>query len=283
MPTIPTLDEAQLEAVCRVLADTGDGLTGSEISRLLGQCGIGDPEPTTTKWCRLHAALGQRQRRDGCGNAVLRFIAEAMAPVRYAQARPGSYEDFRHRLNKALAFCGYTVAATGQLERVTPARTLEEAGRRADRLRSELERRCVHHDVLAFCRPELLADDYFHAVLEATKSVAQKIREKTGLGSDGCRLVEDAFGYSKPGYPMLALNTLRSESDESEHRGFMALLKGMFQMFRNPTAHDPRLHRDVGEGEALDLLSLVSFLHRRLDVAVQTGQVATAATTERSG
>jgi hypothetical protein len=30
--------------------------------------------------------------------------------------------------------------------------------------------------VLAFCRPELLADNYFHAVLEATKSVASAIR-----------------------------------------------------------------------------------------------------------
>jgi hypothetical protein len=54
--------------------------------------------------------------------------------------------------------------------------TIDEAKVRANRLRSELERRHVHSDVLAFCRAELLQENYFHAVLEATKSVSEKIR-----------------------------------------------------------------------------------------------------------
>ena len=34
----------------------------------------------------------------------------------------------------------------------------------------------MHPDVLAFCRAELLQQNYFHAVLEASKSVADKLR-----------------------------------------------------------------------------------------------------------
>lgn len=83
MPAVPSFADAQLEGICDVLGDTNAGLTGSELSRMLMRCGIGDPEPTITKRRRLFAALQQRQRSDGCGNAVARFILEAMAPVRY--------------------------------------------------------------------------------------------------------------------------------------------------------------------------------------------------------
>jgi hypothetical protein len=55
----------------------------------------------------------------------------------------------------------------------------------ASALRKALVERKVHADVLKFCRAELLVDNYFHAVFEATKSVAEKLRQKTGLGSDG--------------------------------------------------------------------------------------------------
>lgn len=146
-----------------------------------------------------------------------------------------------------------------------------EAEQRANRLGTDLQRRNVHPDVLRFCRPELLNKDYFHAVLEATKSVADKIRGMTGLTSDGSRLVDEAFRFEKGQCPLLAINTVETPSEQSEHKGFMNLLKGMFQTFRNPAAHEPSIFWHVSEQEALDLLSMVSFLHRRLDNAVLTG------------
>jgi Protein of unknown function (Hypoth_ymh) len=41
---------------------------------------------------------------------------------------------------------------------------------------TELARHDVHPDVLRFCRAELMQQNYFHAVLEAAKSVADKLR-----------------------------------------------------------------------------------------------------------
>jgi hypothetical protein len=35
--------------------------------------------------------------------------------------------------------------------------------------------------------------------------------------------------------------------------------------FRNPTAHEPKIYWPINEQDALDLLSLISLLHRRLD------------------
>ena len=45
MAEIPKLNEANLQALCDTMADTGSGLTGSEIARYLAQCNIGDPIP----------------------------------------------------------------------------------------------------------------------------------------------------------------------------------------------------------------------------------------------
>jgi uncharacterized protein (TIGR02391 family) len=125
--------------------------------------------------------------------------------------------------------------------------------------------------VLRFCKAELLQENYFHAVFEATKSVADKIREKAGLTSDGADLVEKAFGLGQTNTPKLALNTLQTESEQSEHKGFANLLKGMFGMFRNVTAHVPKIKWTINEEDAIDSLTLASLLHRKLDKCVATG------------
>ena len=64
---------------------------------------------------------------------------------------------------------------------------------------------------------------------------------------------------------MLAINALETESDWSEQRGFANLIKGIFGMFRNPTAHAPRLQWQMHKKDAEDLLSAVSLIHRRID------------------
>jgi uncharacterized protein (TIGR02391 family) len=60
--------------------------------------------------------------------------------------------------------------------------------------------------VLRFCRAELLQHNYFHAVLEASKSVADKLRTKTGEDGDGSPLV-DATCSLKSG-PRIAFNDI---------------------------------------------------------------------------
>lgn len=101
--------------------------------------------------------------------------------------------------------------------------------RRADELRADLTTRGVHSDVLRFCRAELVADNYFHAVLEATKSIADKLRVKSGSSEDGAKLV-DARLYGSA--PRMAINDLLTDSQRSEQSGFANLVKGVFGMFR---------------------------------------------------
>lgn len=269
MATNPSLPPAELESVCRVLADTDGGLTGTEIGMLLAQLGIFDPASGLTKWKRLLVALAAQQQRDCCGNKVLRYVVEAMKPVRYV-GKAHVFEARRIALNQILVFTGAELGKDGQLRRCTAARTLSEAEERAGRLKAELLKRGVHTDVLRFCRAELLQDNCFHAVLEAAKSLADKLRSKTGLTGDGAELAEQALALGRIGMPFLAFNSLQTDSEQSEQKGLLNLMKGIFGTFRNTTAHAPKVSWHMSEQDALDLLTMASFLHRRLGSAART-------------
>ena len=259
---MPLFTAAELEAIAYALGDTNSGLTGREIEFLINASQMVDPGPDT-KARRLYNAFAESQNSRQARTHILAFIRKAMAPARYAR-EPGRYEPIRANLNRALAFAGLVVDDSGTLSSVARAANLPEAQRRANELRRDLEGRGVHADVLAFCRAELLAEDYFHAVQEAVKSVAAKLRVRTGLTDDGATLVDRSLGGTPP---MLAINSLASGSHRSEQSGFANLVRGTFGMFRNPTAHEPRIHWPMTIADAEDLLTLVSMIHRRLDAA----------------
>ena len=102
---------------------------------------------------------------------------------------------------------------------------------------------------------------------EATKGLAQRIRDMSGIQADGAALVDRVFSIERP---VLAINSLQTETEKSEHKGFASLLKGCFAAARNPLAHEPKVLWQ-GEDDAADYLSLISLLHRKLDDSVRTG------------
>ena len=83
-------------------------------------------------------------------------------------------------------------------------------------------------------------------------------------------LVDHAFGIGKKGYPIIAFNSLQTETEHNEHQGLMNLLKGLFGTFRNTTAHIPKIKWVIEEQDALDMLTLAFLLHRRIDQCVLT-------------
>jgi uncharacterized protein (TIGR02391 family) len=98
------------------------------------------------------------------------------------------------------------------------------------------------------------------------KSIAAKIRTLSCLQSDGADLVQQAFGQSQSG-PGLAINPLLTETDKGEQRGFVNLLIGLFGTIRNPLAHNPKIEWEMSEQDALDILTIASLIHRKLDKA----------------
>ncbi|MDY2731493.1 MAG: TIGR02391 family protein, partial [Erysipelotrichaceae bacterium] len=248
----------QIENISKLL---GDLLNGSEISKIFRDISVTDNSGESTKWRRLDYVFKSIQNRDKSINTILRFIKEALSPVSYIN-KQSVFESTRTELNKILMFSGLEYCVDGNFKKVTSATTITEVQRRTNSLRDKLIKRGVHHRVLKYCNEELLKENYFHSVLEATKSLCEFIREQTGLIEDGTALIDKAFSIKDP---YLALNALQTDSEKNQQVGLAMMLKGINSMARNVTAHAPKIKWIINESEAIDILMTISFLHKNLD------------------
>lgn len=253
-----------VETLSGVLAATDwPGLTGPEIGALLAQLGIEDPYPGVTKRKRLAHALLNRQAADRSSHRLFTFVVRALDPARYI-SDPNRFVALQQGVNEVLSMAGLRVNDEGQMTKAKQARTLDEVAELAGRLRGELTRRGVHLEVTRYCEEELLRRSIFHAVFEATKGLSQRLRQMSGSELDGSELVDACFAKQAP---VIRINAHTTKSEVSEHAGFANMLRGITGTFRNPPAHAPRTEWAVSEADALDLFSMLSYLHRRLDEA----------------
>lgn len=263
MSVVPPLTKPQIESLAQALGNCG---SGSEISSALCDLNLYDHAEGQTKWRRLNEVFRGVQQRDGNANRLLTFVENFLAPTRFIN-RNEEFEAHRSEVNVVLAFSGIEYGPDGKFRQVPSARTLTEAETRASTIKSKFQGRRIHAQVLKYCQPELMDDNCFHAVFEATKGLAQRVREMSGEEGDGAALVDKVFSTRQP---RLAFNTLQTESERSEHTGFATLMKGCFAAVRNPLAHEPKILWS-GEDDAADYFTLISLLHRKLDDCVPTG------------
>lgn len=264
---VPVFPEGQVEQLARVLGECG---SGTDISRVLNYRSLVDNSGESTKWRRLYWIFLESQKRYGSPNQILDFIQSFLIPARFI-GRNEEFEQHRAQLNAALSFSGLEYTREGNFQNCDRAATLDQAERRLRTIQQKFRGRRIHPQVLKYCRAELLQENYFHAVFEAAKGLAQRIRDPSSVQLDGAALVDKVFSVEQA---ILAINTLQTETEKSEHKGFAALLKGCFGAVRNPLAHEPKILWN-GEDDAADYLSLISLLHRKLDDAVKTGRIPT--------
>lgn len=260
---LSSFNEGTIEALARVLGECG---SGTDITRILNDRGLVDNSGESTKWRRLYHIFLASQRETKSPNQMLDFIRSFLTPTRFA-GRSNEFETHRTELNTILVMVGLELGKDGQFRTVNPAATLDEAEKRVKAIRERFKGRAIHPEVNKYCNAELMQENYFHAVFEALKGLAQRIRETSGADGEGAKLIDNVFSVERP---LLAINSLRTETEKSEHKGFAQLLKGCFTAVRNPLAHEPKILW-TGEDDAADYLSLISLLHRKLDGAVRTG------------
>lgn len=253
-----------IEEIAKIL---GDALTGGEIARFFRESNISEINCiSSTKWRRLNASFLGSQDSLQNASAVCSCIENILSPVRFV-SRQDNFEEYQKEINVALAFEGLVLSVEGKLSPRPKAATLTEAQRREKRLHEKLEQRGAHANVFKYCRAELLEENYFHSIFEAAKSIFDRLRELTGLEQDGAKLIETIFSVDRP---LLVINGLCTDSEKSEHKGFASLLRGIYGTFRNPFAHAAKIKWATSETDALDILSTISFVHRRLDEAQKT-------------
>jgi uncharacterized protein (TIGR02391 family) len=254
------IDSGTLEGLAKILADTEQGLKGTELSKFIPEAGLIDVDPTNTKWKRLYNSFIDYQKRNQNSNSILKFINLSLKPSRFI-GQNEKFEMIRAELNKRLSFIGLILNENGVFNNVVIAKTITEAEQRVNRFKSKLENRNIHSKIYEYCNSELITENYFHSVFEAVKSIAEEIRRKTNLTLDGVELVEKAFSISNP---LIKINALQTETEQSEQKGFSNLIKGVFGMFRNTTAHSPKIAWIITEDEALDIMTVISLIHKKI-------------------
>lgn len=259
------LNVAVLELLSNIFGDTADGLTGTEIHRFLLQAGIADiseNEVFLAKRKRLFIAFANFQNTHNCCNNILKFIQLVLTPSRFI-GKSDEFEALRAKVNQQLAFEGYEIKENGKFVLTQKASVISDVELKVENLKQELTNRNAHAQIFRYCTPELLSNNYFHSVFEASKGLFQRIRDLSGLTTDGNTLIEQVFSSN----PVLIINNYQTKQEKDEHVGFCNLLKGLCGMFRNPEAHQPKISWDIDEQDALEILGLISYCHRRLDKA----------------
>jgi uncharacterized protein (TIGR02391 family) len=246
MRTEKKLNEQQLKAVCDVIADTNRGLTKTELSRLLVQCHI-QLEDDGKSYNGITYTIGLNKRdwlyncfvneinQNQTFEKIFLFIEKALNPISYTnESSREKYNFLFEEINKVLLLVGLSVSKEGVLSEVIEAKTLDEVDRRVNNLRKHLYNRAIHHEVEKYCIKDYLRKDYYDAVFEAAKSLAERVRQITGLTLNGSALFQKAFAKNDP---YIFFNSLKTESEKNEFVGLRELLESIFHLVRNPAAH----------------------------------------------
>jgi len=261
MINLPYLTNSELERISNILGETSSGFTGSEISRLLAICNIPDAWPNGTKRIRLFDSFANCCNQNKNSNCVYAFIQEALALSRWLDC-PSGRETMAVNINEVLALKGVQINNKNEFIPVKTAETVSEAKCRASQLSKKLYNLHAHSFVLRCCREELLQDNYFHAVFEAAKSLTDRIAVETELNLDGTQLIERAFSLE---HPAVVMNKLETNSEKNQHRGLKEMLLGINYSVRNVTAHELKIKWAINEDKAINMLSIISSLHKELD------------------
>ena len=239
----------------------GEEFTNSQIDECLKQCRLSSVGAPSTKWRKLQFIFRKYQDRSKKPNDIIKVLEKLLTPARYINDQV-KFDNIRLDINKLLSIDGYEINASGTVIRTTKSQTIYEANARSSSLINKLQNINIHPKVLQYCTEELLVENYFHSVFEAAKSLSDTVREMTGLTEDGSKLYDEVFSISKP---KLKFNDLMTESEKNQQNGLKEMLHGITHYVRNVAAHEPKIKWIIDESAAIEILSVISFLHSELD------------------
>ena len=259
MTLINKFDAQSIETISRII---GSIMTGSTITKMLEQLNIEDNSNQSTKWRRLDFVMRESQTTYGCGNKILEIIKYVFHPTSSWFSDNNEYKSYINEINKCISFYGYEVQEDGNIHLIKSSKTRTQANERYDLLKSKLIERNIHPQILEFCTQDIVNEDYFSIIFEASKSVYDRIRKMTGINLDGNRLIYTCFDLK---YPIIVFNSLKTDTEKNLYSGLKNILLSIAQIGRNPKAHTPKIYSYDSLDNCLDILNLISFSHKMLD------------------
>ncbi|HER2162590.1 TPA: TIGR02391 family protein, partial [Streptococcus pyogenes] len=162
------IDNQCVETISKYL---GEIVTGSVITKIFAKYNWVDHDTSygekliSTKWKRIYTSLIEEMNKAKSPKPFFTMIEEIMDPLNFINEQE-NWDQNRNNINFSLSFYGYELTDGGKIKSVKAAKTFSEAVSRSKNLLEKLENHNIHHDVLKYCSPELLDENYFHAIFE---------------------------------------------------------------------------------------------------------------------
>lgn len=242
-----------VEQLAKLVAEQ---ITGSKITNMLENLNLRTDEDSenNTKWKRLYNAAVNAHNY-GDDSAIISIIEYTMNPINFIKVGSAEYKNLLNNMNTILLMRGLELTEAGKITTATKAKTLSEAEQRSTGLKAALKPYNIHPQILMFCRPEILTDNYFHLVLEATKCVLTELRIISKLSLDGIQLINACFDGKNP---LIVFNKLETNQDKDEHKGLQSLLTLIVHWYRNPQAHTSKYLSYNTKEETIVALIIIS-------------------------
>lgn len=259
--------------LCDVFGGLDDLITDNEVRALLAASDVEDVLPNATRRKRLMQAFITCQEKNGDADGIALFLKRTGFHIERTKG-PDAIKRYREETNAVLVYAGLCLGPDHKpvpLQRDEEDDTPAGADERLRTLVNALKGRQVHPDLVRVLKVEFFAEEnYFRPVREAAWMLAAKVSRKAGLHSEGPEIAEQAFNPQYQGsYPILAINRLSTEAEVGEQYAFMCLLKATLLTFQDEYTRAYRSPWMVTKEEALDFLSLLSLLHKKVDQAMK--------------
>ncbi|MCR4422590.1 MAG: TIGR02391 family protein [Exilispira sp.] len=257
---IKPFDLSALEKIAKIV---GERYTGSEITEFFRKAGFTNiRHDGSTKWKFVYAALEELQKQPYGPYNIAKVIEKLCYPQEYFE-KAEYYKEIVEKMNEILAFYDMEVNfKTGKII-VKPSNspTLRSQHSQAELI---FDARNFHLEVRKHSRLLFKEGKYFYAVFECCKAFDKYVQEKSRINKHGAELKGAALSLKGP----LKINTQRTDTEKNEQEGIMHLCIGLMRAIRNPEAHEPELDWPITQEDALNILSLISFLWQKIDTAV---------------
>lgn len=243
-----------IEQISRIIAEH---VTGSKLTNILENLHIrpSDDYSKDTKWRRINNAIVINQNSTHSGDALIKIVEYIMSPVNFTDLSPEDYKAVMVELNTVLSFSGLQITEDGKIIVAKKSTTLSDAQSRTQGLLKSLEPFKIHPQLLYYCKPEILSNNYFHLILESSKCLLQELKRISQLQSDGNKLIGECFDGINP---LVVFNHFSTDDEKSEHKGLESLLKYIVYCYRNPKAHDPKIFSVDSKQDAISALIIMS-------------------------
>lgn len=262
-----SIDTQFVDTISKILSDY---VSHSEITRMGEVLGYSqnDQNSGLNKHYRVHNIMSDILNKTQDKSNIKLVIEYICNPLRYID-KVSDFENLRLKLNVVLSLKGLTISDNGHVVITTASKTLVEAKKRFESLDHMLRTLNVHPNVLKFCTQELLQENYFHAVFEASKGIFHRIRLLTGSSLDSASLIDQCFKIKEP-VMIINGNKLQTLDEQSEYKGLKNLLLTIAHLYRNSKAHKLKYYNPDSVHDALTALTLMSLAHNLLDNCTNT-------------